>query len=179
MSHVHHLLSDSRGQNIDLRSLCSSLLSHTRALAPHPTPVRLSGPPVPLPPALALPLSLILTEFLTNSAKYGAHSTPSGQVSLSWSLSPAPTPSVGPASADRSYSPPQHSAPSTQHSLLTLHWTESHGPTPPNPHPTPSLGTTLIESFSSRELAGSCSLTYPPSGASHTLSFPLPPQNQT
>jgi PAS domain S-box-containing protein len=161
MSHVHHLLSQSQGRDLDLRSLLTSFLTHSRNLSPHPTPVRLDGPAVPLPSHLALPLTLILSEFLTNSAKYGAHSSPAGSVSLTWSLTAPP---AGPASPDQPSSSPHH---------LCLRWTESGGPTP-DPRPAPSLGSTLIESFSTRELAGTCSLTYPPAGAAHTLTFPLP-----
>jgi two-component system CheB/CheR fusion protein len=96
-----------------------------------------------------LPLTLILTEFFTNSAKYGAHSFPAGNVALTWVLDGR---------------------------TLTLRWRET-APGPIAPNPKPSLGTALIESFATRELAGTCSLTYPPTGALHTLTFSLDPED--
>lgn len=45
-----------------------------------------SGPPVDLPSALALSLGLVIHELTTNAAKYGALSTPSGRIEVTWEL---------------------------------------------------------------------------------------------
>ena len=55
---------------------------------------------------------------------------------------------------------------------VTLRWSESGGPRVMS-DPVPSLGSALIQSFSTRELGGSCVLSYPPAGAVHTLRFPV------
>jgi PAS domain S-box-containing protein len=145
MAHVHELLSDSQWQDVDLRGMVESLLRQLRDLSRNLIPMTIDGPDVRLPARHVLPLTLILTEFFTNSAKYGAHASAAGKVALGWTV-------------DRR--------------TLTLCWRESSlGPITPNPKP--SLGTALIESFATRELAGSCHLSYPPTGAHHTLSFPI------
>ena len=47
-----------------------------------PSPVSLTGPDVPISAALATSLALVLHEFATNSAKYGALSSLSGHVDI-------------------------------------------------------------------------------------------------
>lgn len=81
-----------------------------------------------------MPLSLIVHELATNAIKYGALSTPSGQVRVRWEVEEASAPSV------------------------RLVWQESGGPsvTPPS---SSGFGTQLIEFAVSRELAGRVELT--------------------
>ena len=52
----------------------------------NPERVRMFGPKVPLPPRLAVVLSMILHEIATNAAKYGALSNDSGRVTLDWEI---------------------------------------------------------------------------------------------
>src|SRR5262249_11359547 len=47
---------------------------------------RLQGPAVQLPPQTATALGLLLHELGTNAAKYGALSTPQGEVTMRWEL---------------------------------------------------------------------------------------------
>jgi two-component sensor histidine kinase len=47
---------------------------------------RISGPPVALPPSAALALSLALHELSTNALKYGALSSVSGSVVVTWEI---------------------------------------------------------------------------------------------
>jgi two-component sensor histidine kinase len=107
-------------------------------------------------PHHALPLTMILVEWFTNSAKYGAHSLPTGRLRVHWQFIPAAAPDQSPR--------------------LHLHWTESGGP-PISQPVTGSLGTQLIQSFATRELQGRVDLTYPPTGATHLLDFPLHPRS--
>ena len=52
--------------------------------------VRLSGPPVCLPPQPAMSLALMLNELATNAVKYGSLSAAEGGVDLFWSVEPSP-----------------------------------------------------------------------------------------
>nr|WP_234841268.1 sensor histidine kinase [Sinorhizobium meliloti] len=81
-----------------------------------------------------MPISLIVHELATNAIKYGALSTPSGQVRVRWEFEEASAPSV------------------------RLVWQESGGPsvTPPS---SSGFGTQLVEFAVSRELAGRVELT--------------------
>ena len=54
------------------------------------------------------------------------------------------------------------------HSVLTLDWRETGGPTIPQ-EPATGLGTELIRGFARHELRGSIELRFPPEGAHHTL----------
>jgi PAS domain S-box-containing protein len=152
MSHVHLLLAEGGWRAMRFRPFVQSLLTAIEGLARHRIDVTLDGPDVMIEPHHALPLTMILVEWFTNSAKYGAHSTESGHLTVRWNVTTADD-----ASGART---------------VHLHWTESGGP--PITHPlTGSLGTQLIQSFASRELQGRVHLTYPPSGADHLLEFPL------
>jgi PAS domain S-box-containing protein len=82
LSRVHTVLSQSRWEGADLRGLVDE------ELAPYRTAdaerVHASGPDVLLQPTTAQTLALVLHELVTNAAKYGALSTLSGKVKLTW-----------------------------------------------------------------------------------------------
>lgn len=101
---------------------------------------RLDGASVRLAPKAALALSMALHELMTNAAKYGALSTPDGQVRLTWRR-------VQGDPGER----------------LQLRWEETDGP--PVTMPTrQGFGTRLITGGLARELGGAVSLDYPPGG---------------
>lgn len=83
--------------------------------------VEIAGPKVALPFVMTQPLALALNELATNAIKYGALSVPEGQVSLTWSISPAQPSDV-----------------------LTLTWHERNGPAVSEPQKS-GFGTRLIE----------------------------------
>jgi PAS domain S-box-containing protein len=80
LARVHTVLSLSSWQGAEIRKLIDE------ELAPYSTgeQIDLSGPEVRLEPATAQTIALALHELVTNSAKYGALSTLSGRLSVSW-----------------------------------------------------------------------------------------------
>ncbi|TGD97220.1 sensor histidine kinase [Methylobacterium nonmethylotrophicum] len=111
------------------------------------TPPRfvVDGPPVRLPPRIALSIAMALHELATNAVKYGALSVPSGQVALSWNVAEG---------------------------RLSLRWQERGGP-PVVPPSRTGFGSRLIERSLARELDGTVSLTFPPEGVVCTIVAPL------
>jgi PAS domain S-box-containing protein len=80
LARVHTILSLSSWQGAEIGKLVRE------EMAPYAPSgrVRMSGPEVSLQPRTAQTLALALHELLTNSAKYGALSTLSGQLSITW-----------------------------------------------------------------------------------------------
>lgn len=73
---------EAQGQGARLREILAT------ELAPYePSRVAVEGPVILLPPKLATMMALLVHELSTNAAKYGALSSKTGQVSISWSLS--------------------------------------------------------------------------------------------
>ena len=109
----------------------------------------IAGPEMHLAPTLATAMALGLHELATNAAKYGALSTPHGQVALSWRLEGK--------GAERRF---------------VLTWQESGGPPVAEPGPA-GFGTRLIERGLAHELKAQVQLIYAPDGLLFTLSAPL------
>jgi PAS domain S-box-containing protein len=101
--------------------------------------VAVDGPPVRLQPKQALAISMALHELGTNALKYGALSNDAGQVRVAWRTAPD--------DAD----------------ALELVWTERGGP-PVLPPARKGFGSRLLERNLARELDGTTTLDYRPSG---------------
>lgn len=153
MVHVHQLLAETGWRAVDLRTLVKTLLKAVERVAPYAVPIDVDGPPVPTSPRQALPLSMILLEWFTNSGKYGAHSRPTGRVRVEWERLGAP-------GADR----------------VRIRWREFGGPTVRDRDPAPSLGTELVKGFTTLELRGRYEPRYTAEGADHLLEFPVQEQ---
>ena len=142
LSRAHTILSLSRWQGADMRGLVEE------ELAPYRTgeaaKVETSGPNVSLQPAAAQSLALALHELVTNAAKYGALSSISGQLNLSWELNPG---------------------------TLVLKWTESGGP-PTQAPSSPGFGTRIITASVEGQLAGKVVFDWRPEGLQCVLSVP-------
>ena len=80
LSHAHTLLSESRWQGAELRTLIGDEL----AAYGQSDIVVLQGAAVTLPPAIAQSVALVLHELATNSAKYGALSAERGKLDVRW-----------------------------------------------------------------------------------------------
>jgi two-component sensor histidine kinase len=92
---------------------------------------------------MSVSLALALGELCTNAAKYGALSTPTGRVSINWSID-------------------------AQASQLRLTWTERGGPTVRIPERR-GFGSRLIERLLAQDLNGRVRLAFDPEGVTCTV----------
>jgi two-component sensor histidine kinase/DNA-binding response OmpR family regulator len=80
LSHAHTLLSESRWQGAELRTLVTDELAPYRRDG-----ITMEGAAILLRPATAQSLALVLHELATNSAKYGSLSVKEGTLAIRWS----------------------------------------------------------------------------------------------
>jgi PAS domain S-box-containing protein len=99
--------------------------------------IAVSGSDVPVSASLASSFALVLHEFATNAAKYGALSTSGGQVSITCS---------------------------DANDHVTLTWTESGGPRIDRPPAKEGFGSQLAETTITKRLGGELSREWNPSG---------------
>jgi PAS domain S-box-containing protein len=130
------------------------------ALAPHEAGqgrrrLVAEGPPLRVPPRLAVPLAVALHELSTNAARHGALSLPEGSVTVRWRMQPPRDANALPT--------------------LTLNWQESGGPEV-RPPARRGFGTRLLEGGLARELGGSVHLSFRPEGVSCEIRATLRPQ---
>jgi two-component sensor histidine kinase/CheY-like chemotaxis protein len=142
LSRAHTLLSESRWQGADLVQLVDEELSPYRT---RNDKVVATGAHLSLPPATAQILALVLHELATNAAKYGALSSPTGQVRLSWEL---------------------------QQDSLRLQWTEVGGP-PARQPATQGFGTKIISASVGSQLGGRAIFEWRRDGLHCALAIPL------
>ena len=142
LSRVHTVLSHSRWQGADLAGLVEEELAPYRTS--EPDKVIAYGPHVLLQPAAAQTLALALHELVTNAAKYGALSSITGRVKLSWELRPG---------------------------SLVLQWNETGGPPAQKPS-APGFGTRIITASIERQLCGKAVFDWHPDGLRCELSVP-------
>ena len=104
-------------RNTDWRANLADIVRST--LEPYSARASFDGDPVFLGPDLTRRFSLVLHELASNAAKYGALSTPNGQVDISWTIAP-------------------------KKGALSLHWRERGGPpvVAPKSH---GFGTALLK----------------------------------
>lgn len=119
MSASHNLLTASQWEGAELSELIREQLAPS--ILGGIDRLKLNGPSVKLPPGIATSLGLVLHELSTNAAKYGALSTRTGRVEISWMVK---------------------GAGSTRQ--LHLDWHEIGGP-PVKPPREKGFGSTLIE----------------------------------
>ncbi|HEU0058963.1 MAG TPA: PAS domain-containing protein [Hyphomicrobiaceae bacterium] len=146
MADAHDLLSRNRWQGVSLAELVK------RELAPYAGDGNwlVEGPDIVLAAAATQAAAMVLHELATNAAKYGALSTPQGQVCVRWQrLSPAGAP--------------------TQ---LRLEWLERGGPKVVRPAEA-GYGTSVIRDLIPYELGGAVELDFSPSGVNCIIEFTL------
>lgn len=120
MAAAQDIVTDGEWKGADLERLARHQLA-VHCLGDIPR-IRMSGPPVQLPPDAAVPVGLALHELGTNAAKYGSLSVPDGTVDFSWS-----------SGVDSKKRPTLH-----------MEWRETGGPTV-SPPQTQGFGGVLID----------------------------------
>ncbi|MBV9530912.1 MAG: sensor histidine kinase, partial [Bradyrhizobium sp.] len=147
LAEAHNLLSSEKWQGSELQDVLDRVLQPY--LLNNPERIKMFGPRVPLPPRVAVVLSMVIHEIATNAAKYGALSNDSGFVSINWeSLNEA----AGPK--------------------LRLIWTESGGPPVTEPVQR-GFGSRLIERSARDQLGGEATVDFLPRGVVCTVTCSL------
>ncbi|MBB5692314.1 PAS domain S-box protein [Muricoccus pecuniae] len=128
MARAHSLLARDRWEGVSLQELAEEELGAHRAGG-----AVLEGPAVVLKPDSVQPLSMVLHELVTNSAKYGALSRPGGRITLRWRVEALPGELVP---------------------GIAMVWTESGGPPLAAPPQRRGFGSRLIEITLRHQLHG-------------------------
>jgi PAS domain S-box-containing protein len=147
LSQAHNILVEQNWAGADLLTVAR------QAVAPHdPTAaaVTIDGPEVRLSPPQAVSMSLIIHELGTNAVKYGALSTPTGSVNLSWNLAQN---GLGARS-------------------MTFLWQETGGPTV-YPPATSGFGSRMIARALRENASGEARLEFPAEGVRCVIVMPL------
>ena len=149
LSRAHDVLTRESWEGADLGEIVGQALEPYRGQGD--AAFSLEGPPIKMPPRMALALALALQELATNAAKYGALSTREGRIGIRWGMT-------------RVDGVPQ----------LQLRWEESGGP--PVAEPTRrGFGTPLIERGLAQDLGGDVRIDFAPTGVVCTVEAPLVP----
>ena len=145
MANAHSLLSQSRWNGVNLADLVRG------QLAPYATMANtmIGGPDVTLTPTATQAVAMALHELVTNAVKYGALSSPHGNVSVSWNCK------ENGDGAD-----------------LMLAWQEQGGP-PVKSAIQSSYGTNLIRNLIPHELGGMVDLAFASEGVSCRIEIPI------
>jgi two-component sensor histidine kinase/CheY-like chemotaxis protein len=143
LAQAHTLLSESRWQGADVSRLVMEEIAPYRGA--DPKRVRIEGPRLSLSPERSQSLALVLHELATNSAKYGALSTPEGTLGIRWSIESA---------------------------TLVVQWEESGGPpvTPPSSH---GFGTKIMNASIKHQIGGNVAWDWRATGLHCTLQIPI------
>jgi two-component sensor histidine kinase len=156
LAHTHSVLTEDTWQTASLRTLLVNELKPYAEGAMEGEGdgrISLSGPPIDLASEIAVPIGMAIHELTTNAAKYGALSTRSGRVAVTWQLLPG-----GPAG------------------MLRFTWEESHGP-PVQPPRRQGFGSRLLQRVLTTQVQAEVETAYPPEGFRLTMLAPLPKRN--
>ncbi|GJE28720.1 hypothetical protein LKMONMHP_3593 [Methylobacterium organophilum] len=150
LARAHDVLTRESWEGAELGTIVADAIRPLEAPEGQKARFLVSGPPLRLPPRLALSIAMALHELGTNAVKYGALSREGGRVHIAWSVQRGPE------------------------IRLSLRWSESGGP-PVMPPTRTGFGSRLIERSLARELAGEVKLAYEPTGVVCTIDAPVPP----
>ncbi len=144
LSRAHNVATGEAASDVPLRELLANLCQPYRAGdADRPTIV-LIGDEQAVPAQMISPMALVIHEFATNAAKYGALSEPGGQVTISWSAAGTGAP-------------------------LVIEWRETGGPPPGSvkddpEQPSGGFGQRMTQA-AMRQIGGTLEREFPPEGA--------------
>jgi two-component sensor histidine kinase len=147
LAEAHNLLSSEKWRGSDFKDVLDRVLQPY--LLNSPERIKMFGPRVPLPPRVALVLSMIVHEIATNAAKYGALSNDSGRVGIDWEVL---TDAIG--------------------QRVRMIWTESGGPQVTTPVQR-GFGSRLIERSARDQLGGEATVDFLPRGVVYTITCAL------
>lgn len=134
LSNVHAVLTQRSWDSADLHEVIASAIDPHRDVGKDR--FRISGPILRLGPKAAVALSMAVHELCTNAIKYGALSTDSGYVDITWSV---------------------------EQSRFCWEWCERDGPIVEQPSRT-GFGSRLIQRSLASHLSGHVDLNYEPAG---------------
>ncbi len=147
LAEAHNLLSSEKWQGSELKDVLDRVLQPY--LINSPDRIRMLGPRVPLPPRVAVVLSMIVHEIATNAAKYGALSNDTGTVAVEWEI-----------------------LSENNNPQLRLIWRESGGP-PVTAPVQRGFGSRLIERSARDQLGGEATVDFLPRGVVCTITCAL------
>jgi two-component sensor histidine kinase len=133
-----------------MTELAETVLSPYRT---EPSQLDFAGPAVSLPPKAVLSIGMLLHELLTNAAKYGALSVPTGRVSLEWEVHAGDPPTVH------------------------MRWYET-GVGPVSPPVRTGFGSVMMKASVQHDLKGHLAITYGADGVRYDFDFPLAQPNE-
>jgi two-component sensor histidine kinase len=136
------LLVRNEWKGVDIADLVRAQLAHFADLIG--SRIAVHGPKRCLKAASAQAIGLALHELATNAGKYGALSTDTGRLDISWR---------------------------TEGDTFTMNWTESDGP-PVSPPKRRGFGSIVMELMAERSVDGAVNLDYAPSGVTWRLTCP-------
>jgi PAS domain S-box-containing protein len=145
MAAAHALLSQKGWHGVGLEALVRSQVAPYAA----GSNITIHGPDVMLAGAATQAMGMVLHELVTNAAKYGALSVPTGHVTVSWE-----------------YKPSGHAT------ILVFAWREFGGP-PVVVEAKSGYGTRLIRGLVPHELGGTVDLEFASDGIGCIIEFPL------
>jgi two-component sensor histidine kinase len=147
LSQVHNVLTDRNWVAVDLHDIVGQAVEPYRSRGENR--IHVQGPPVRIPPRMALPLAMALQELATNAVKYGSLSNGIGQIRVRWELN--------------------NSSPLRR---LRLVWEENKGP-PVHQPARRGFGTRLIERSLADDLDGEVRIEFAPTGVVCSVDAPL------
>lgn len=144
LSRAHNVLTNENWDGADLKTMVDSALEAFQTEGRKA--IRIAGPTLRVGPHAAMSIALALHELATNAVKYGALSTDSGTVDVTWRISDPGN--------------------------FEMDWTEQGGP-PVVKGDRRGFGSRLILQVLPRELRGVAEIDYLPSGIAFTLNTSL------
>jgi two-component sensor histidine kinase len=147
LSQVHNVLTTESWADVGLHSIVAQAVEPYRSRGENR--IHVQGPPVQIPPRMALALAMALQELVTNAVKYGALSNGIGQIRVHWKLNGA-----------------------RPDGRLHLIWEETEGP-PVHKPSRRGFGTRLIERSLAQDLDGDVRIEFAPTGVVCSVDAPL------